>query len=201
MVVPSLLKSPHIVAIFWLYARFCLSQSESMERRGFFKHLVGQLAQAASGGYVVEIAGRSVVFYEGATKALPLWLAPATTAHFDAVCHVTPQPLNDKQQSALAVKTECTFTRVIASNKAQKADGYILFAPKLSKLPVAPTLLLFSPAEAQKVVGKLAEVLRKLPAGSDIFVGNLDDWQTPSSPVHGRIQLFLSSVKGDVIPS
>ena len=74
-----------------------------MERRGFFKHLVGQLAQAVSGGYVVALDGRSVVFYEGDAQPLPLWLAPAGTGAFTTVCHVTPQALNEKQLKELGV--------------------------------------------------------------------------------------------------
>lgn len=166
-----------------------------MERRGFFKHLVGQLAQAASGGYVVALGNRNVVFYEGEAKALPLWIAPEAAGIFVQVCHMVSQALNDKQVAGLVAKTECDFTRVFASDVAQKADAYILFSPKLTKLPVAPALLLFTPKEAQKVAAKLPEVLKKLPKGSDIFVGNLEDWQEAGSPVHGRIQLFISAIK------
>lgn len=166
-----------------------------MERRGFFKHLVGQLAQAASGGYVVALGNRNVVFYEGDDKALPLWIAPEATGAFIQVCHATPHRLDEKQQAGLAEKTECHFMRIFASDVAQKADGYILFSPTLSKLPAAPALLLFGSEEAQNVAAKLPEVLKKLPKGSDIFVGNLDDWQQPGSPVQGRIQLFISAFK------
>lgn len=166
-----------------------------MERRGFFKHLVGQLAQAASGAYVVPLGNRNVVFYEGENQALPLWLAPATTGAFVRVCHATSQAITGKALTSLAEKTSCQFTRIFASDPAQKADAYILFSPKLGKLPNAPTLLLFTPKEIQKLVAKLPEILQKLPRGSDVFVGNLEDWQQPGSPIHGRIQLFLSQLK------
>jgi len=126
---------------------------------------------------------------------LPLWVAPEATGAFVQVCHVTSHRLTDKQMAALANKTECSFSRIFASDVTQKADAYILFSSKLPKLPAAPTLLLFTPAEAQKVAAKLPEVLKKLPAGSDIFVGNLDDWQSLGSPAHGRVQLFISQVK------
>lgn len=165
-----------------------------MERRTFFKHLIGQMAQAVQGGYGVTLGTRRVVFYEGITPALPLWLAPSGTAAFDAVCHLCAQNLTATQAKTLAHQTACPFPHIIASHFRQKADAYILFAPSLTTLPQAPALLLFTPSEAQRVATRLPDILKKLPSGSDIFVGNVDNWHQPHSPTHGRIQLFLSQI-------
>ena len=176
-------------------------ETPALTRRAFWRDLAHTVARTAGLGWAgltpLETSdGQARLWCPGLTVALPVWHAPQPTPAFQAVCHLYAGPWVAPHW--LRQQFNLPPGAVIASDPTCPADAYILWVAEVATLaqralPTAPTLWLVEGPilAAPGAMAALAAWQAHLPLNHDVFVGDLATWANPSSPVYGRIALFL----------